>query len=145
MDADRDQLRLLSTFHYVVAVLAGCMACFPMIHLFVGIKVLTDPTFFNGPGGQNAPPQGFQTIFGLMFTLIPLAMIVAGWIFTICLVIAGNNLRRQTRYTFCLVVAAIGCMFIPFGTVLGVFTIIVLLRPSVKSLFNSQQNTTFHS
>ena len=29
-------------------------------------------------------------------------------------------------------------MFIPFGTVLGVFTIIVLMRPSVKMLFNRQ-------
>jgi hypothetical protein len=32
-------------------------------------------------------------------------------------------------------VAAIACMFMPFGTVLGVFTIIVLMRPSVKELF----------
>jgi hypothetical protein len=31
--------------------------------------------------------------------------------------------------------AAISCIFMPFGTVLGVFTIIVLLRPSVKELF----------
>ena len=32
-------------------------------------------------------------------------------------------------------VAAIACMFMPFGTVLGVFTIIVLMRPSVKERF----------
>jgi hypothetical protein len=31
--------------------------------------------------------------------------------------------------------AAIACMLMPFGTVLGVFTIIVLMRPSVKELF----------
>ena len=32
-------------------------------------------------------------------------------------------------------VAAISCTFTPLGTVLGVFTLIVLFRPSVKTLF----------
>jgi hypothetical protein len=36
---------------------------------------------------------------------------------------------------YCLVVAGIECIFMPFGTVLGVFTIIVLMRPSVRNLF----------
>jgi hypothetical protein len=31
--------------------------------------------------------------------------------------------------------AGVACMFMPFGTVLGVFTIVVLLRDSVKELF----------
>jgi hypothetical protein len=31
--------------------------------------------------------------------------------------------------------ACIECLFIPFGTILGVFTIIVLSRESVKTLF----------
>jgi hypothetical protein len=35
-----------------------------------------------------------------------------------------------------MVIAALLCMFMPFGTVLGVFTIIVLVRDSVKALFN---------
>jgi hypothetical protein len=39
---------------------------------------------------------------------------------------------------FCLVMASITCMFMPFGTVLGVFTLIVLMRPSVKPLFEGQ-------
>ena len=39
---------------------------------------------------------------------------------------------------YCFVVAAIECILIPFGTVLGVFTIIALSRPSVKVLFESE-------
>jgi hypothetical protein len=31
--------------------------------------------------------------------------------------------------------AGIACVFMPFGTVLGVFTIIVLMRDSVRRLF----------
>jgi hypothetical protein len=30
-------------------------------------------------------------------------------------------------------------MLMPFGTILGVFTIVVLMRPSVKALFGSKQ------
>jgi hypothetical protein len=32
--------------------------------------------------------------------------------------------------------AAVACIFVPFGTVLGVLTIIVLTRPSVRALFD---------
>jgi hypothetical protein len=31
--------------------------------------------------------------------------------------------------------ACIECLFIPFGTILGVFTVVVLSRESVKALF----------
>ena len=36
---------------------------------------------------------------------------------------------------FCLVVAAIQCAFVPFGTVLGVFTIFALQKLVVRQLF----------
>jgi hypothetical protein len=39
--------------------------------------------------------------------------------------------------------AAIACMFMPFGTILGVFSIIVLVRPSVKSLFDAATPPVF--
>lgn len=40
---------------------------------------------------------------------------------------------------YCLVMAGIECMFMPFGTVLGVFTIIVLMRESVQKLFAANE------
>ena len=38
---------------------------------------------------------------------------------------------------FCIVVAGVECMIMPFGTVLGVFTLIMLMKDSVKALFES--------
>jgi hypothetical protein len=38
--------------------------------------------------------------------------------------------------------AGIECMFTPFGTVLGVFTIITLVRPSVKEVFESKTTSS---
>lgn len=41
MKEDLEHLRLLSIFHYVVAGLSGLAACFPIIHLAIGISMLT--------------------------------------------------------------------------------------------------------
>jgi hypothetical protein len=50
---------------------------------------------------------------------------------------AGRFLARRKHHLFCLVVAGVECLFFPFGTVLGVFTIIVLMRPSVQQAFEA--------
>ena len=63
-------------------------------------------------------------------------MFLFGWAFAACVAYAGRCLNERRHYTFCMVMAGIACMFMPFGTILGVFTIIVLVRPSVKALFN---------
>jgi hypothetical protein len=36
--------------------------------------------------------------------------------------------------------AGVECLFMPFGTVLGVFTIIVLMRESVKQVFAANKS-----
>ena len=55
--------------------------------------------------------------------------------------IAGRCLSRRRCYSFALVMACVECLFIPFGTILGVFTISVLLRESVKALFAATQTS----
>ena len=51
------------------------------------------------------------------------------------LAVAGRRLAQRRSYMFCMVMAGVACMLTPVGTVLGVFTIIVLNRPSVRRLF----------
>ena len=55
--------------------------------------------------------------------------------YALALFLAARFLAQRRRHTFCVVVAAISCTFTPVGTVLGVFTLIVLFRPSVRLLF----------
>ena len=70
------------------------------------------------------------------------AWMVVGWTLAVCLVVAARSLNQRKRYLFCLVIAGItAAVCMPFGTVLGVFTIIVLLRPSVKEAFQTQKAT----
>ncbi|HTX20445.1 MAG TPA: hypothetical protein VMD27_01090 [Candidatus Aquilonibacter sp.] len=85
------------------------------------------------PGPPPPPVVAWILIFmgGLFMAL--------GWAFAGLVFVAGRFLARRKHHTFCLVVAGVACLFMPFGTVLGVFSIIVLIREPVKQLFIASQ------
>ena len=130
MNRDEEHLKLLAIFHYVVGGIAGLCALIPVIHLTIGLFLLLAPRQMWGPG-QSAPPA----MLGLLFIIIAGAFIVVGLTLAGCVLAAGRFLARRKHHGFCLVVACLECMFMPLGTVLGVFTIIVLMREPVKLLF----------
>ena len=121
-------MRLLSIGHYVLAGITALFALFPVIHLVIGIGML----FGLLDGGQAA-----DRLFGLLFIAIALVMISLGLAMAAALVWGGRNLARRQRHTACVVVAALACMMMPLGTVLGVLSIVVLMRPGVKDAFDS--------
>jgi hypothetical protein len=132
MNRDEEHLKLISIFHYVVGGLAAFFACLPIIHLVIGIVMLAGG-FAEASGDEEFP----VFLIGLMFVLMPGFFMLCGWALAVCLIVAGRQLAKRKHYMFCLVMACISCIFMPFGTVLGVFTIIILMRPSVKELFAS--------
>ncbi len=128
---DVEHLRLLSIFHYVVAGFFGLFSLFPLMHVAMGVAMVSG-AFDDGP---NSPPPAFGWIFVVMGSVF----ITVGISVSLCIAIAGRKLGRRESHMFCLVIAGIECMFVPFGTALGVFTLIVLMRPSVKELFDSRE------
>jgi hypothetical protein len=81
--------------------------------------------------GKDAPPQ----FFAWAFIVIGCVFLLAGWTFACFIIAAGRRLKRRASHTFCLVVAGLECFLMPFGTVLGIFTLIILLKEPVKQLF----------
>lgn len=130
MSQDEEHLRLLSIFHYVVGCLAGLFALFPIIHLVIGIAFVLSPENMRGQEGQP-PPEWL----GWIFILFASVFITLGWVFAGFVLTAGRFLSKRKHYTFCLVMGGVDCIFMPFGTVLGVFTILVLMRESVRERF----------
>jgi hypothetical protein len=129
-DQDAEHLKLLSIFHYVVAAMMAMFATFPIIHFLIGLVMIS--------GATLAPKETglFPAVFGGFFVLAAGGAMLFGWSLAVCTLLAGRSLAQRRRYYFCLVVAgAMAAMCMPFGTVLGVFTIIVLQRPSVKEAF----------
>lgn len=138
MNSDREHLSLLSIFHFVVAGLAFLFACIPLFHFFFGLAMVT------GWLPDANDDAGLQ-LFGVLLMVLAGCMILTGWAYAVATAFAGSFLSARRNYTYCLVVAAISCLFMPFGTVLGVFTIIVLVRPSVKELFGIHESSRYVS
>jgi hypothetical protein len=128
MNQDQEHLRLLSIFHYIVGGIAALFSFFPVIHLILGILFLVAP---HRMGGSPLPPP----FLGWIFIIMGGGFMLVGWAFAVCVILAGRYIVRHKHYIFCLVIASLNCFFMPFGTILGVFTIVVLIRPSVKALF----------
>lgn len=130
MNQDNEHLRLLAIFHYVLAGVTGLISLFPLLHLAAGLFLIFGTKYFKGPG-EPPPP-----IVGWFFVIAASVFIVLGLTFAILILSNGRCIAKRKRYTFCQVMACVECLFMPFGTVLGVFTLVVLSRESVKMLFN---------
>jgi hypothetical protein len=129
VDRDAEHLRLLSIFHFVIGGFLGLVSCIPLIHLTVGLGLLVAGAASQDAAG--APPA----VLGLIFVLVASAFILTGWTIAGCTLAAGRFLKQRRRYTFCFAIACLLCLFMPLGTILGVFSIVVLNRPSVKAMF----------
>jgi hypothetical protein len=128
---DDEHLRLLSIFHYVAGGMWAVFGCVPLIHVAVGLFLVIAPEAVRGK-----PEDDTREVFGWLFAVIGTAFFLAAQALAICTIFSGRFLRRKVRYTYCFVLACIECLLLPVGTVLGVFTIIVLSRDSVKQLFD---------
>jgi len=109
-----------------MGVLTALMACIPLIHFFIGFALLG-----LGPTGSDFTPR----LVGIIFIILSVFIIAAGWILAVLIFVAGSRLKQHRAYNFCLVVAFLECLIIPLGTVLGIFTIINLTREPVRNLF----------
>ncbi|MDP0495747.1 MAG: hypothetical protein Q7Q73_06015 [Verrucomicrobiota bacterium JB024] len=125
---DDSHLNMLATAHKVIGIVGMVFACVPLIHVTIGILVLTGA--LNHSGHAQAP-----ALAGLMFVLIGGLIFLVGQALAVCTLRSGRFLRERRNYTFSFVIGCILCTVFPIGTALGIFTLIVLSRPSVKQLY----------
>jgi hypothetical protein len=129
---DEEQLRLLAIAHYIdggLCILFGSMFIFHFVFFFF---MASDPSFFPPPKpGHAGPPDGMFRVMGGVLGLF----ILAGWAFGALTIYLGRCIRRRTKRTLTLVVACLNLVFVPVGTLLGVATILVLTRSSVKRAY----------
>jgi hypothetical protein len=127
-DQDREHLRLLTLFYYIWAGFQSLGGLIGLAFVGVGAFIVSSPQIAQA---NNPPPPWFGAIFAGIGALVFVAVegMAALPFFT------GRFLDRRQHHTFCVVISALNCMSLPLGTALGVFSILVLQRSSVKALF----------
>lgn len=130
MSQDEEHLRLLSIFHYIVGGIAALFSFFPLLYGGFGMVMLYASSHPQPQQGEPPP-----ALVGWLFIAFGSFGFLVGLTLATCIVLAGKFIARRRRYWFVFVTACIQCLFFPFGIILGVFTIIVLSRSSVKQLF----------
>jgi hypothetical protein len=131
---DEQHLKLLAIFHYVLAGVTALFGSFPIVHVAMGIAIVNGNFFPTGPGPGNGPPFDHRWV-GWMFIGMGGAFIVLAWTLAVLTLLSGLRIKNRRGRTFSMVVAGVMCAFFPLGTTLGVFTLIVLMRDSVKGLY----------
>ena len=137
---DRGHLKTLAICHYVAGGLELVFSSFFILYIVIGLVFVNDPNAFAPPAGSRAgaqpqpPPE-----FGWMFVGMGSCIVLLGWTTGILTIVSGRGIARLRRRTFSLVMAGVNCLWMPIGTVLGVFTFIVLMRGSVIALYEQQK------
>ena len=105
----------------------GSVGAFGLIGVIVGSQGDTDShTVIELPGHD------------LRFFSVGLFWLTIILVAAIALIITSRKLKTHRSRTLCLVIAGIECLICPVGTVLGIFTIMVLMKESVIHLFAGQ-------
>jgi len=137
VNQDLEHLKILSILFYVKAGLLALTGLFFSIYIIMGVAFMSIDIPHKAGEPDPALFGGFFVVFGLIFIVLFGTMaFLTYW--------AGRNLSRHKSYTFCFVIAALVCLSMPLGTILGIFTIIVLMRDSVKAIFNGQGFSQFN-
>ena len=96
------------------------------------ISLSSSPTPTPPPKTEDGPPP--KIVFLLFGGIFGIILIGTGLVSALT-VYAGRCLQKRKHRIFVYVVSGINCMFIPYGTLLGVFTIIVMGSSTAQEEF----------
>ena len=129
---DADQLNLLAIFHFVGVGLAVLGILFLLAHYTFMHAIFANPEMWKNQKQSGPSPQQIFDILKWFYLAGAVWFVTSG----VLNLISGLRLRARKGRTFSLVVAGMNCLHFPLGTVLGIFTIIILSRESVREVYS---------
>ncbi|HTQ43033.1 MAG TPA: hypothetical protein VMI75_09790 [Polyangiaceae bacterium] len=127
---DESNLNVLGVLFFVYAGLVGIGALL-LSALAVVPALLISGAAAGGKTPGAPPPMLFGGIFAAIFGLVALFLAAK----CIIMILAGRALGRRQHYVLIMVGACTALLNLPFGTALGVCTILMLQKPAVKVAF----------
>ena len=131
---DVNYLKLLSIFHYITGGIIAFISLIFLFHIWAGISIVRSPESVTVSGDLS--PKAF----GYLFAAFGIFCFLLGEAIAVGVIASGLFMRKRKRYWFSFVIACVLCLFAPIGTILGIFTIIVLSRNSAKELYLQRSN-----
>jgi hypothetical protein len=134
---DDEHLRLLALFHYIFG---GITVAFALLGVVWAAFVATIFAAFPPvpPGGANEEfARQFQAMPAFMMAFFGI-MALMGVVYGVLQIVAGRCISQRRARVFTVIVAIPRLVFIPYGTMLSVFTLLVLERASVQQLYRRQ-------
>lgn len=148
----RERLRILAIAAYVRGGITAAFSCFFLIYAifllsfsFIPDSAWNNPRPTPSPGAtwesssrtpaavppNNAPPKIFFRIMaGAMGGLVLLGCSIGG-----LTAYSGRCIQKRRQKVLVYVMAAFNCLFLPYGTLYGIFAILVLSSPAAKLEF----------
>jgi hypothetical protein len=130
---DAEHLKLLAIGYLISAAMSALFSLLGLVYVFLGLVMRS--VFANLPEAARRPGQAPPPEIFWLFTFIGAFLFLAMVTLAILKARVAWCLKRRRSRVFCLVVAGLTCLGIPYGTALGVFTFLALGRDSVQRLF----------
>ena len=145
----RERLRLLVIGFYVKGAVGAVCISFLLLHcfFFLGLSFLPESSWAPKPAStvhslsvapSATPPaahQGPPVVMFRIFAGVIGLVVLLGWAFGGLTVYAGHCVQNRTHRLFIYIMAALNCPLIPWGTLLGIATVMVLQTPAAQREF----------
>jgi hypothetical protein len=136
---DEEHLKLLSFGYVITAAMTAFVALFVLLYVTLGVSVVT--IIAHKPLVAGNPGQAIPAAIGWIIAGVGLGVFLIVAAFAAAKLRVAFCIKKRKSRTFCMVIAAICCLGVPYGTVLGVLTFMVLGRASVVRMFQANNES----
>lgn len=123
-DQKKSYLDILAVFHYVNGALTALMALAAVVFLLIGLGA-------SSGWGDDFEPEPTCALVAIIFFVL---VLVGGY--AILNLLAGRALHTRSNRILVLITSGINCLNMPFGTLLGIFTFVMMVDPEVRWMFD---------
>jgi hypothetical protein len=131
---DDEHLKIIRIGYFISGGAFAFTALFPLIYVVMGALIIMTARY------QAYRSSGMDPgIMGWLFIIGGLVFSVGFGVLAALQILTAIRLKARRSRILCIITAALTCLFVPYHTALGVFTLMVLQRPSVKAMFEATQ------
>lgn len=114
VDRDQEHLRLVKLGFYIMAGVGGLISLFSLVYIGLGGMLASGAI----PIGNGRHDEARTT--ALLLGGIGIAVLLIGLTVTFLAYLAGRSIGIRRRRNFCIIIAGLCCLQIPWGTAIGV-------------------------